>query len=157
MPLTGEDYIAEFGTSRTVHPWKIPNHHTRTVWGIPNCVMRLRTAHFTSASVRCVARFCAQSCPPNNLLNRNIVFSAMFWRVHPLNDDPPRGASLLLDLQEDVIARSPPTDRILGGIRLRRAPRHEGGRGPTLEHSFIARSCAVGDMKTRTHSMAKSA
>jgi hypothetical protein len=58
-------------------PLEDVDHPIRMVSGMPNCVMRLSTEHFTHASVRCVSRPRAQSRPPNKLLNRNIVFSAM--------------------------------------------------------------------------------
>lgn len=74
----------QFETSQTVNVCKIPDHPSRTVLGMPNCVIRLSTAHFTNASVRWVFRPRAQSRPPNNRLKRNIVFSAMLCRVYPL-------------------------------------------------------------------------
>jgi len=69
-------FAAQFKISQTVFLCKIPDHPSRTVSGIPNCVIRLSTAYFTNASVRWVFEPRAQSRPPNNLLNRNIVFSA---------------------------------------------------------------------------------
>ena len=74
-------FVAEFRTSPIVCLCEALPHPTHTVLGMPNCVIRLSTAHFTTASVRWVARPRAQSRPPKSILNRNMVFSATLCRV----------------------------------------------------------------------------
>jgi hypothetical protein len=59
-------------------------------------------------------------------------------------DDPPRVASLLLDLLEDAIARGAPAGGLRDGSWLRRAPRHEGWCCAALQHRLIAGSGVVG-------------
>src|SRR5262249_36872106 len=56
----------------------------RTVWGIPNCVVRLSTEHFTNAGARWVPTPRVQHRPSHSGLNRNIVFLAILCRVHLL-------------------------------------------------------------------------
>src|SRR5262249_10290868 len=59
-------FVAQFVTSQVVYPCDAFTHPTRTVSGMPNCVIRLSTAHFTTASARWVARLRAHNRPPNN-------------------------------------------------------------------------------------------
>src|SRR5262249_39797622 len=56
----------------------------------------------------------------------------------------PRRASMEGNLLQDAIAGDTPPGAILSGARLGCAPRHEGGRGPALEHRFVAPSRVVG-------------
>src|SRR5215467_3411798 len=83
--LSSQGFVVKFVTLHAVYPCEAFPHPIHTVSGMPNCIIRLSTAHFTTASVRWVARPRAQRRPPNNCLNRNMVSSAMLCRVYPLS------------------------------------------------------------------------
>jgi hypothetical protein len=64
MMLTSTDLVAEFRTSPAGCPLEEVDYPTRTTSGMPHCVLRLRTEHFTGTSVYCVSGLRAQSRPP---------------------------------------------------------------------------------------------
>jgi hypothetical protein len=55
MLLTSTDLVAEFRTSPAGCPLEEVDYPTRTTSGMPHCVIRLRTEHFTGTSVHCVS------------------------------------------------------------------------------------------------------
>jgi hypothetical protein len=114
---------------------------------MPNCVMRLSTAHFTRASAelrRVACRTLARPQPSSEQLlepEHRILRDTLTWVP---TARPPRRASLCFNLLQDTIVGGTPSGRICSVAQSGHTLGHEGWRGLTPEHSLITGPRVVG-------------